>query len=99
MNNKHNVLIATLAVTAMILLAIVLAVRLEQPRRADAAAVGMKDGDYIMVPGRINNADYIYVVNIATRTMILYAPDRRAPQNPTIALVDKIDLDRVFAGQ
>ena len=43
------------------------------------------------------NIDFIYVVNIATHQLIVYAPNRqRGLNNADLTVVDKLDLDKIF---
>ncbi len=76
MNNTQNTTIVLLTVTAAILAAMLL------PTLFDEGSVAYGDGSvrqgkYIMATGGYDkNIDLIYVINIETQKLVVYAPNR-----------------------
>ena len=76
MNNTQNTTIVLLLITAGILTAMLLSayVGTEPAAYADAS---VRQGKYIMATGGYDkNIDLIYVVNIETQKLVVYAPNR-----------------------
>lgn len=93
MKNNQNLAIVVLAITATILLAMLLGLRADAPAYAEAS---IKQGDYIMVNGAITQGtDFVYIIDIAARKLNVYALDRRAGKG--IEIRDSVELERAFA--
>lgn len=76
MNNTQNTTIVLLLITAGILTAMLLSAFVGTPT-AYAGDASVRQGKYIMATGSYDaNLDLIYVVNIETQKLAVYAPNR-----------------------
>ena len=92
MKNTQNVTIAVLTVTACILLAMVLGSLFTD--RALAGSSAIKQGDYIMVTGVLqNNTDMLYVIDRTMQRMAVYL---LTVNGRTMELMDSVDLKTAF---
>ena len=90
MKDNRNITIAVLAVSALVLLAVLLGSQLQTPSAYAEASV--KQSDYIIVNGSVDSAmDIVYVINISARKVVAYAPNR---QNHTLNIVDSVGLEK-----
>ncbi len=93
MKDTQNLIITLLAVTAVILGAMLLS-----SYRADNTAYAdtpVKQGDYILGTGAIEGStDLIYIVDIATQQLNVY---RTNLNTGAINLIDRVNLERAFA--
>ncbi len=94
MNDRRNLTIGVLTITATILfVGVVLST---MGGRNDAMAIGQIDrgGDYIVVTGQFTeNQEQVYVTDAAAQRMNIYSYDTRTRQ---FTLWDTIDLKAVF---
>jgi hypothetical protein len=93
MNDKPNLTIGVLSITAVILLAGVL---LTVGHQNSAMAMGQIDrgGDYILVTGQFSDStELIYVTDAAAQRMNVYSYEQT---NRQFMLWDSIDLKQVF---
>ena len=94
MQDKSNLSIGMLSVTAVILLVGVL---LSVGRQPQASAMGVLDrgGDYIVVTGQFSDStELVYVTDAAAQRMNVYSYEQT---NRQFMLWDTVDLKRVFA--
>jgi len=73
-NNTHNTTIVLLLITAGILTAMLLSAYVGDPTAYGDASV--RQAQYILATGAYDeNTDLLYVVNIATQKLVVYAPN------------------------
>jgi hypothetical protein len=93
MRESQNITIALLLVTAAVLGGLLFTGYMANDDAAYAAA-SVKGGDYIMgTAPKSDTLDFVYVVDISARQMILYEANIN---NWSIDMVARVDLDRVF---
>lgn len=94
MQDKSNIAIGTLSITAVVLF---VGVMLSVSRQEQAAAMGVLDrgGDYIVVTGQFSDSnELVYVTDAAAQRMNVYSYEQT---NRQFMLWDTVDLRRVFA--
>ncbi|MBI5762878.1 MAG: hypothetical protein HZA51_05055 [Planctomycetes bacterium] len=94
MQDKSNIAIGTLSITAVVLF---VGVMLSVSRHEQAAAMGVLDrgGDYIVVTGQFSDSnELVYVTDAAAQRMNVYSYEQTVRQ---FMLWDTVDLRRVFA--
>jgi hypothetical protein len=92
MNNRQNLAIATLLVTAAVLSGLLVLTANTEPAYGRAASV--KGGDYIMVAGAYNQTkDFVYVINRATQEVNMYEINL---QKNAIDVLDRVNLAAAF---
>lgn len=94
MKDTKNLTIAILGITALVLLAMLIGVKLETTAYAGTA---IKQNDWIMVSAQATKSvDLLYVVNVGQRKMVVYVPNRTA-NPPKIEKHDSVDLNDLFS--
>jgi hypothetical protein len=98
MKDTKNLTIAILGISALVLLALVIGTKLEQPAQA-GSGYSYNTKDWIMVTGQASkNTDFLYIINVGQRKMKVYFPDKQGGSKvPKMSIVDSIDLNRAFA--
>ncbi|MHC4294226.1 MAG: hypothetical protein ACYSTL_01430 [Planctomycetota bacterium] len=92
MKNGQDIAIGLLAITAVVLGAMLVA-SFTSAKPAYAAAP-LKGGDYILGTGAVTSSrDLTYVVDIATKQLNVYSANTN---NNTLDIVDTVDLERAF---
>src|SRR5260221_14390533 len=94
MQEKSNLTIGVLSITAVVLL---VGVFITLSQQNSAMAIGQLDrgGDYILVTGQFTDTtELVYVTDAAAQRMNIYSYDQSTRQ---FDLWDNIDLRRVFA--
>jgi hypothetical protein len=94
MQDKPNLTIGVLSITAVVLL---VGVFITLGQQNSAMAIGQLDrgGDYILVTGQFTDTtELVYVTDAAAQRMNIYSDDQSTRQ---FDLWDTIDLRRVFA--
>jgi hypothetical protein len=93
MNDTKNLTILILCITAVVLLAMVIGVKMDST--AYAGGIGMKQGNWIMVAGgATSKSDMLYMVDIGQRQMNVYGLTGKK-----IEKIDAINLDDIFAAE
>ena len=93
MKNTQNITIVLLLVSGVILTAMLIGIHGNTSRRADAQ-VTVKQGRYIVAVGTWSGSMYlVYVVDIATRRLNVYAAGRTQRR---LELLDSAEMDPVF---
>lgn len=95
MKSTKNATIIVLAVTAVILLAILIGINTEQSSLAAGASV--RNVDYIMATCAIaDNKDVLFLIDVPSRKMIVYNANRQVPAK-AVEVMTNVDLEREFA--
>ncbi len=90
MKDTQNITIALLVVTTVILLAMLVS-GTQEPAYADTP---IKQGDYILGTGSwTDTTDVVYVIDIATRRLVVYYLDQN---KNSLDIIDAVDLERAF---
>jgi len=93
MKDDKNLIISVLSISACILITILVLMHISTA----SADTSVRGGNYIMCTGSLGKAtELIYVIDIAKRKMIVYAPD--APRNNLIP-IDQVNLKVAFKGR
>jgi len=97
MKDTKNLTIAILGITALVLLALLIGTKIEQPAQA-GTGYSYKTSDWIMVTGQATrNTDLLYLINVGARKMKVYVPNKATGnQPPKIDVHDTLDLNKVF---
>ena len=91
MKDGQNITIVLLAVTAVILAALLISDFISTPAYADTP---VKEGDYILGTGAASRStDLIYIIDIANRQLNVYVANINTN---AIDIVDTVDLERAF---
>jgi len=93
MKNTQNITIVLLLVSAVLLTALLIGIHRNTARRADAQ-VTVRAGRYIVAVGTWSSSmDLVYVVDIATRKLNVYAASRAQRR---LELLDSAEMEPVF---
>ena len=94
MNDSRNLTIATLGITATVLIAAVILTSIGGTNMAVASGQLDRGGDYIVVTGQFTeNNEVVYITDAAAQRINVYSYE---PTNRQFALWDSIDLQRVL---
>jgi hypothetical protein len=102
MKDKRNITIIVLAVTATVLLAMLIGFSNDNASYASTsvsnyAGTLISRSDYIMISGAVlEGKELLYMIDIGARKMVLYDAKGSTP-NRTIELPAVVDLEKEFA--